>query len=137
MVRAGRAGTRATLAISTEFARLYRDCYARPPWSETPAQLAAHPEKPAAATRREGFTAWAARHGGGLTGICYGWPTTADLSGNHVSTMLVRAAGAEGAAALPRGAFEPAELFVHRHTSAAGWDGRCSPGPSQAGTPPG
>ncbi|GAA4137536.1 hypothetical protein GCM10022416_22120 [Actinomadura keratinilytica] len=103
----------ATLAISTEIARLYRDCYARPPWSETPAQIAAYPEKLAASTRRERFTAWVAWDSGRLAGICYGWPTPGDLSGNRVYAMLARAAGVEGAVMLTRDAFEVAELFVH------------------------
>lgn len=104
---------RATLEISTEVAGLYRDCYAHPPWSETPEQLAAYPEKLAASTGREGFAAWIMRDGGRLAGVCYGWPTPADLSGSRIYTTLIRAAGAERAAALTRNSFELAELFVH------------------------
>ncbi|WP_433466378.1 GNAT family N-acetyltransferase [Spirillospora sp. CA-128828] len=99
--------------IGEEIAGLYRRCYAAPPWSETSARLADYPGKLAASTERPGFGAWIVRDGGRLAGVCYGWPTPSDLSGNRIYTTLVRAAGAEDAAALTRGAFEVAELFVH------------------------
>lgn len=104
---------RAALEIGEEIAGLYRRCYADPPWSETPAQLAGYPGKLAASTRRPGFAAWIVRDRGRLAGICYGWPTPSDLCGNRIYATLIRVAGAEGAAVLTRGAFEVAELFVH------------------------
>lgn len=104
---------RAALGIGEEIAGLYQCCYTDPPWSETPVQLAGYPGKLAASTRRPGFAAWIVRGHGRLAGICYGWPTPSELSGNRIYATLIRAAGAEGAAVLTRGAFEVAELFVH------------------------
>ncbi|MGW0200769.1 GNAT family N-acetyltransferase [Nonomuraea sp. NPDC003201] len=48
-----------------------------------------------------------------LTGVCYGWPTPDELSGNRVYDALVTAFGLPAATALTRGAFEVVELFVH------------------------
>ncbi|MEV5829788.1 GNAT family N-acetyltransferase [Spirillospora sp. NPDC052242] len=102
-----------TLRFSDEIAGLYRDCYARPPWSESPEELAAYPGKLAASAGRPGFAAWIARDRGALAGVCYGWPTPPDLAGSDLYTTIIRAAGAERAAAITRNAFELAELFVH------------------------
>ncbi|MFI6458073.1 GNAT family N-acetyltransferase [Streptosporangium amethystogenes] len=110
-----------TQAIAAEVIDLYRHCYAAPPWSETPEQLAGYPAKLAASTVRPGFTALTARDlTGRLTGICYGWPTPADLSGNPVYDAVVRAFGPYTATALTRGALEVAELFVHPGTQGRG-----------------
>lgn len=101
-----------TLRFTDEIAGLYRDCYARPPWSETPEELAAYPGKLASSANRPGFCAWIARDRGTLAGVCYGWPTPPGPEGGDLYRTLVRAAGAERAAAITRDAFELAELFV-------------------------
>lgn len=101
------------LGFADEIAGLYRTCYADPPWSETPAELAAYPGKLAASASRPGFRAWVARDGEGLAGVCYGWPTPADLAGSDIYATLIRTVGFEYAAKLTRDAFELAELFVH------------------------
>ena len=99
--------------VHREVVELYRNCYAAPPWSETPIQMAGYPDKLTTSLTRPGFRAWAIGDRTHPTGICYGWPTPVDLSGNRIYATLIRAAGAEAAAALTRGAFEIAELFVH------------------------
>ncbi|WP_188189771.1 GNAT family N-acetyltransferase [Nonomuraea sp. SYSU D8015] len=100
--------------ISPHIIELYRRCYAAPPWSETPEQLDGYPAKLAAATKRPGFTALTARDDSGrLAGVCYGWPTPADLTGSHIYDALVKTFGPDATAALTRDAFEVAELFVH------------------------
>ncbi|WP_433235934.1 GNAT family N-acetyltransferase [Actinomadura nitritigenes] len=125
---------KAALSLRAEIAELYRRCYELPPWSETPAQIAAYPGKLAASARRPAFAAWLVRVRDELAGICYGWPTPHELPNDRIYAMLTRAAGADRALALTRGAFEVAELFVHPDhrgrglgeallTSAvAGWD---------------
>jgi len=106
-----------TQAIAAEVIDLYRRCYAAPPWSETPEQLDGYPAKLAASTVRPGFTALTARDPSGrLTGICYGWPTPADLSGNSIYDALIRVLGPHTVAALTRDSLEIAELFVHPDT---------------------
>lgn len=52
------------------------------------------------------------REGGGLTGVCYGWPTPSELSGNRSYATILQTGGDESAAVLTPGAFEPAEPFV-------------------------
>ncbi|MER6817555.1 GNAT family N-acetyltransferase [Spirillospora sp. NPDC000708] len=111
-------GTRAR-PLTAQIIELYRSCYTAPPWNETPQQLAAYPAKLQAALERPAFTAHVACDPAGrLTGICYGWPSPPDLTaseaaGNPVYDAVLTALGPDGAAALTRGAFEVAELFVH------------------------
>lgn len=99
--------------ISGQVIDLYRECYAAPPWSETPEQLDAYPARLAAVTERAGFRAMTAHDDGGrLAGVCYGWPTPADLTGGGLYDALVESFGAATVAAFTRDAFEVAELFV-------------------------
>lgn len=93
---------------------LYRRCYAGPPWSETPEQLDAYPDRLARAMERPSYSAWAERdHEGRLIGICYGWPTPADLSGSRIYDLLTSAFGAPAVSRMTAGSFEVVELFVH------------------------
>ncbi|AWS43868.1 GNAT family N-acetyltransferase [Streptosporangium sp. 'caverna'] len=102
-----------TLAVAADVNALYQVCYSAPPWSETPEQLAAYGGQLAGATGRPGFTALTIRDHDRLLGICYGWPTPEDLSGNTIYDGIIEAYGAARAIALTQGAFEVAELFVH------------------------
>ncbi|WP_067479399.1 GNAT family N-acetyltransferase [Actinomadura hibisca] len=104
---------RAARPLAPQIIDLYNACYSRPPWNETPAQLADYPASLDASLDRPGFTAHVAFDpGGGLAGLCYGWPSPADLPANQIYDAIVRVLGTGGAAALTRGAFEVAELFV-------------------------
>ncbi|GAA3163523.1 GNAT family N-acetyltransferase [Nonomuraea roseoviolacea] len=95
-------------------AALYELCYAAPPWSETPEQIAGFPRRLAEAAARPGFAAWTAHDvDDRLLGLCYGWPTPADRSGDPFYDMLTGALGADVVAGLSRDAFEVAELCVH------------------------
>ncbi|UBU11567.1 GNAT family N-acetyltransferase [Nonomuraea gerenzanensis] len=97
-----------------EVIALYRRCYADPPWSETPEQLDAYPDRLTRTLEHPSFNAWVERdHEGELIGICYGWPTPADLSGNRIYDMLTRSLGAPAVSNLTAGSFEVVELFVH------------------------
>lgn len=100
--------------LTDDITALRRACYSGPPWYETPEQIAGYPAKLHAATTRPGFVAHAV-HGPAdeLAGICYGWPSPPDLSGDHIYDALQRALGSDGASALTRGAFEVVQLFVH------------------------
>ncbi|MER6008705.1 GNAT family N-acetyltransferase [Nonomuraea sp. NPDC051941] len=101
-------------AISAQIIDLYQRCYAAPPWSETPEQLGRYPAKLAAGAAKPGFSALTTTDDADrLTGVCYGWPTPDELSGNRVYDALVTAFGLPAATALTRGAFEVVELFVH------------------------
>ncbi|SDG99134.1 Acetyltransferase (GNAT) domain-containing protein [Sinosporangium album] len=107
--------------MSAEISDLYRRCYGAPPWSETAEQLDAFPAKLAAVLDRPGFAAWTARDGSGrLAGLCYGWPTPADLGDNRVYDSLIQAFGLPATADLTRGAFEVAELFVRPDSQGRG-----------------
>ncbi|MFI7641730.1 GNAT family N-acetyltransferase [Nonomuraea sp. NPDC049400] len=100
--------------LSAQIIDLYQRCYAAPPWSETPEQLGAYPAKLAASAALPGFSALTTSdHTGRLTGVCYGWPTPADLTGNRIYDALITAFGLPATTELTRGAFEVAELFVH------------------------
>lgn len=102
------------LTIADEVASLYRRCYADPPWSETPQELATYPGKLARAAALPGFAAWVERdEDGELAGVCYGWPTPPDLSGNRLYEAMQCGCGTRTVAELTRDAFEVAELFVH------------------------
>ncbi|MGR6914164.1 N-acetyltransferase family protein [[Actinomadura] parvosata] len=97
-----------------EITALYRRCYADPPWSEPPEQLDAYPDRLAEAMKRPGFSAWIERdHEGRLVGVCYGWPTPADLSGNRIYDVLKHSFGASALPRMIAGSFEVVELFVH------------------------
>ncbi|MFI6522268.1 GNAT family N-acetyltransferase [Spirillospora sp. NPDC050679] len=97
-----------------EITALYRRCYSDPPWSETPDRLDAYTDRLAHALRRPGFTAWVERdHGGRLIGICYGWPTPADLPDRGVYGLIKNSFGASALTGLITGSFEVVELFVH------------------------
>ncbi|GAA4966659.1 GNAT superfamily N-acetyltransferase [Nonomuraea thailandensis] len=97
-----------------EITALYRRCYAGPPWSEPPEQLDAYPDRLAEALERPDFNAWVERdHEGRLIGICYGWPTPADLSGSRIYDMLRDSFGAPAVSRMTAGSFEVVELFVH------------------------
>ncbi|WP_052424067.1 GNAT family N-acetyltransferase [Nonomuraea candida] len=97
-----------------EIIALYRRCYADPPWSETPEQLDAYPDRLAKALERPSFSAWVERdREGRLIGICYGWPTPADLSGSRIYDLLKSSFGASAVSQLIAGSFEVVELFVH------------------------
>jgi GNAT superfamily N-acetyltransferase len=99
--------------MSGQIIDLYRECYAAPPWSETPEQLDAYPAKLAAAADRPGFSALTAHdEGGRLDGVCYGWPTPADLTRNHLYDTLAETFGAATVTAFTRNALEVAEIFV-------------------------
>ncbi|WP_433221301.1 GNAT family N-acetyltransferase [Microtetraspora malaysiensis] len=114
----------ATAALSAQITDLYRRCYAAPPWSETPEQIAAYPGRLADSMTRPGFTCWTTHdERERLTGVCYGWPTPTDLSGSRTHAMLIRALGADATADLVRGAFEVAELFVHPDAQGRGIGG--------------
>ncbi|MEU3169187.1 GNAT family N-acetyltransferase [Streptosporangium sp. NPDC006930] len=102
-----------TLAATAEVGALYQACYSAPPWSETPEQLAAHDDKLADATGHPGFSALTIRDHDRLLGVCYGWPTPEDLSGNSLYGGIIEAFGAVRAAALTQDAFEVVKLFVH------------------------
>jgi GNAT superfamily N-acetyltransferase len=101
-----------TMAISDRVFDLYRRCYTRPPWSETPHQLAEYPAKLAAATRRPGFTAMTIIDDERPVGLSYGWPTLDPRNGDRMEKAVVAAFGAARAEALIGGAFAVAELFV-------------------------
>ncbi|MFG1945985.1 GNAT family N-acetyltransferase [Nonomuraea sp. NPDC048826] len=100
------------LAISGEISGLYRQCFAEPPWYETEADFAAFPGKLARDVERPGFAAWIERAGGELVGVCFGWPTPADLSGHAIYEELQRWFGPDAVALMTRDAFEVVELFV-------------------------
>ncbi|NUW33106.1 GNAT family N-acetyltransferase [Nonomuraea sp. SMC257] len=101
-------------SLTGGLAALYELCYAAPPWSETPEQIAGFPRRLAEAAARPGFAAWTAHDGDDrLLGVCYGWPTPADRSGDPFYAMLTGALGAGVVAGLARDAFEVAELCVH------------------------
>ncbi|MER6825761.1 GNAT family N-acetyltransferase [Streptosporangium sp. NPDC000563] len=102
-----------TALLSADIIALYERCYGTPPWSETPEQLRAYPARLARSLARPGFTAWTTRDDHGqLAGVCYGWPTPADLSDNHLYKALIDALGPDPTRRLVHGAFEVAELFV-------------------------
>jgi GNAT superfamily N-acetyltransferase len=101
------------MGMSGQVIDLYRECYAAPPWSETPGQLDAYPARLAVAAARPGFSALTAHDDDGrLTGVCYGWPTPADLTRNHLYDTLAETFGMAAVTALTRGAFEVGEVFV-------------------------
>ncbi len=100
------------VTISGEIAGLYRQCFSVPPWYETEEDFAAFPGKLARDAERPGFAAWIERDGHELVGVCFGWPTPDDLSGNAIYEELQRSCGPEAVAGLTRGAFEVVELFV-------------------------
>ncbi|MBG0819980.1 GNAT family N-acetyltransferase [Planomonospora sp. ID91781] len=102
-----------TSRLSADIIALYERCYGVPPWSETPEQLRAYPARLAQSLTRPGFTAWTTRDNDRLTGACYGWPTPADLTGNHLYEAIIGTLGPNAACLLMRDAFEVAELFVH------------------------
>jgi len=115
-IEVDRLDGRRVMAIADRIAALYRSCYRRPPWSETPEQMASYDGKLAEAAARPGFTALTAAAGNGrrrLLGVCYGWPTPALSEGDRVHDAVTRAFGAARAAELIGGAFAVAELFVH------------------------
>ncbi|MFD0474875.1 GNAT family N-acetyltransferase [Nonomuraea thailandensis] len=79
-----------------------------------PEQLDAYPDRLAEALERPDFNAWVERdHEGRLIGICYGWPTPADLSGSRIYDMLRDSFGAPAVSRMTAGSFEVVELFVH------------------------
>ncbi|MDA0632374.1 GNAT family N-acetyltransferase [Nonomuraea sp. MCN248] len=100
------------VAISDEIARLYRRCFADPPWYETEDDFAAFPAKLARDAGRPGFAAWAERDGRELLGVCFGWPTPTDLPAGPIYEELQRSCGPEAVARMTRDAFEVVELFV-------------------------
>lgn len=59
-IEVDRLDGRRTMAIADRITALYRSCYRRPPWSETPEQMASYDDKLARAAARPGFTALAA-----------------------------------------------------------------------------
>lgn len=101
------------LAISAEITGLYRRCFSEPPWYETEDDFAAFPGKLARDVERPGFAAWAERDGDRLAGVCFGWPTPADLTGVPIYEELQRSFGPAVVARITQGAFEVVELFVH------------------------
>jgi GNAT superfamily N-acetyltransferase len=103
-----------TPTMHAQIIDLYQRCYAAPPWSETPEQLNDYPANLAASMERPGFIAHTASDDAGrLVGVCYGWPTPADLTGNHVYDTLIKTFGLDATTALTRDAFEVVELFIH------------------------
>lgn len=107
-----RLGPHDVWAARHEVVRLYAECYTPPPWSETPDQVERYRVNLAGAVGRPGFCAWAVHARGRLAGICYGWPTPPDLSGNRIYDAMIRALGPDRTVEITRGAFELAELFV-------------------------
>lgn len=60
--------------VHAELVALYRHCYAEPPWSEGPEEVAAYAERVRGWASEDGFTGLLARHDDGtLAGATYGW----------------------------------------------------------------
>ncbi|GGQ04324.1 hypothetical protein GCM10010140_38030 [Streptosporangium pseudovulgare] len=62
--------------------------------SETPERLRA---RLARSFTRLGFTAWTVHDDDRLTGVCYGWPTPADLPDDHLYEAIIGALGPDTA----------------------------------------
>lgn len=102
----------ACVTISDEISGLYRQCFSEPPWYETEEDFAAFPGKLARQVERPGFAAWVERDGGELVGVCFGWPTPAEFSGNAIYEELQRSCTQATVAWMAKGSFEVVELFV-------------------------
>lgn len=144
-IEVDRLDGRRTMAIADRITALYRSCYRRPPWSETPEQMASYDDKLARAAARPGFTALAAvaphaAAGNGrrrLLGVCYGRPTPALSDDDRVHHAVTRAFGAARAARLIGGAFAVAELFVHPDAKGGASAAGCCRRPCAIARPPG
>ncbi|MBU2667115.1 GNAT family N-acetyltransferase [Actinoplanes bogorensis] len=58
---------------------VYRQCFAAPPWSESPAELDDYPARLARHTGYPGAYGFVATDDGELVGAVYGWPAPPDL----------------------------------------------------------
>jgi GNAT superfamily N-acetyltransferase len=100
-----------------ELHRIYRACFADPPWSEDEATLAAFPQRLAhqmAHPGAHGILAEDPDNVGRVAGAVYGWPAGDALpSGTEFDDALAAAAPPSSAALLTAPALVVAELMVH------------------------
>lgn len=134
----------ATEPLRTEIVELYAHCFADPPWSEGPDEVAAHAARIPGWRDRDGFTGLQVRDGRGrLVAAAYGWFGRPEVDGTpmpgvdhdwafHVVDLMVHAAARRrglGRVLLDRlaGDRRPAVLVTHpgsgarRLYEAAGW----------------
>ncbi|GIE81737.1 N-acetyltransferase [Actinoplanes philippinensis] len=92
---------------------VYRQCFAAPPWNETPEDIAAYPRQLDRQTSYPGAHGFIAEHDGQIAGAVYGWPAPPRLPENNEYDLAVRdAAGPDVADLLVAPAVIVAELMV-------------------------
>ncbi|MEU4160468.1 GNAT family N-acetyltransferase [Actinoplanes sp. NPDC026670] len=93
---------------------VYRQCFAAPPWNETPDEIAAYPRQLARQTGHPGAHGFVAEdEHGEIAGAVYGWPAPPRLPENNEYDLAVRdAVGPDAAGLLVEPAVLVAELMV-------------------------
>jgi GNAT superfamily N-acetyltransferase len=67
--------------VHSELVELYATCFAEPPWSEGPDEVASYAERIRTWTTRSGFTGLLARRDGTLVAAAYGWFGRPEVAG--------------------------------------------------------
>ncbi|WP_433260526.1 GNAT family N-acetyltransferase [Actinosynnema sp. CS-041913] len=100
----------ARMAVPLE--RLYRGCFADPPWSEGEEQFAAFPDRLACHLGTAGAHGVAAWAGVDLAGVVYGWPAAAGVPDSRFYAGVFGAVDESEHRRLRSPALEVAELMV-------------------------
>src|SRR5690348_10357353 len=69
---------------------VYRQCFAAPPWSESPDEIAAYPERLDRHTGCPGAYGFLAQEGGEPAGAVYGWPAPAEFDAENEYDVALR-----------------------------------------------
>ena len=98
--------------LATPLERLYRRCFAGPPWHEEEATLAAFAHRLAAHLAMPGAHGILIRHAQAVVGVVYGWPAAAKTPENEFYARVDSAVDPAEHHRLRAPALEVAELMV-------------------------